>query len=202
MRSTLAHLTSAMRLSIVCLGALHAAPCIAQTAVSSMDELRRELAPGDVITVVGTDATPITGRLMRVGDDELQVRAATRRGAPRRGSPDLTIPFTAIESIERRRDSARNGAGVGAAIGAGVGGAMFVHAMVVDRNEMDEWAALYVGTAAVCTGLGALVGWAVDAAHSKPHIRFESPSARRTTVSVQPRYSRRGGIALAVSFSR
>ena len=30
---------------------------------------------------------------------------------------------------------------------------MFVHAIVIDRNEMDEWAALYVGAAAVCTGI-------------------------------------------------
>ena len=47
----------------------------------------------------------------------------------------------------------------------GVGAAMFLRAVVVDRNEMDEWAPLYLGGAAVCTGIGALVGWAIDAAN-------------------------------------
>ena len=79
---------------------------------------------------------------------------------------------------------------------------MFVHAIVVDRNEMDEWATLYAGAAAVCTGIGALIGWAIDAANSKPHIRFDASSGGRTKVSVQPVYSRGRGIALAVSFSR
>jgi hypothetical protein len=78
---------------------------------------------------------------------------------------------------------------------------MFVHAIVVDRNEMDEWAAQYVGAAAVCTGIGALIGWAIDAANSKPHVRLEA-SPGRTKVRVQPVYSGRGRIGLAVSFSR
>ena len=67
---------------------------------------------------------------------------------------------------------------------------------------MDEWATLYVGVAAVCTGIGALIGWAMDAANSKPHIRFDASSGGRTKVSLQPVYSRGHGIALAVSLSR
>ena len=79
---------------------------------------------------------------------------------------------------------------------------MFVHAFVVDRNEMDEWAPFYAGSTAVCTGIGALLGWAIDAARSKPPIRFDGTLEGRTTVSVQPVYARGRGIALAVSFSR
>ena len=44
----------------------------------------------------------------------------------------------------------------------------------------------YAGAAAVCTGIGALIGWAIDAANSKPHIRFDASSGGRTKVSVQP----------------
>ena len=78
---------------------------------------------------------------------------------------------------------------------------MFVHAFIIDRNEIGEWAPLYVGTAAICTGIGALIGWATDAASSKPHISFQV-SEGRTRVSVQPVYSRGRGIGLAVSISR
>ena len=196
MRSTLVRVTSVIPALIVSFGAIGASPCIAQTRVTSLEELQRELAAGDFVTIVPGDGQPVAGRLMRLGTADLDIRPVNKRG-PR----DVTIPFSAIQSLERPRDSARNGAAVGAGIGAGFGGAMFVSALVIDRNEIDEWAPFYVGAAAVCTGIGALIGWAVDAASSKPHIRFDPSSGGRTKVSVQPVYSRRG-IGLAVSVSR
>jgi hypothetical protein len=196
-RGTLAHVGLVIANLIVAFGAIGASPCIAQTRVTSVEELRRELAAGDFITIVPGDGQPVAGRLMRLGNVDLDVRLVNKRG-PR----DVTIPFDAIQSLERPRDSARNGAAIGAGIGAGFGGAMFIHAFVIDRNEIDEWATLYVGAAAVCTGIGALIGWAVDSASSKPHIRFDASSGGRTKVSLQPVYSRGRGIAIAVSVSR
>jgi hypothetical protein len=201
-RSTSAHGTFVSSILIVAFGVIGAAPCIAQAPVTSLEELRRELAAGDFITVVPAVGQPVAGRLVRFGHVDLEVRLANTYTRQERGPRDVTIPLNAIQSLERPRDSARNGAAIGAGVGAGVGGAMFVHAIVIDRNEMDEWATFYVGAAAVCTGIGALIGWAMDAANSKPHVRFDASSGKRTTVSVQPVYSRRGGLALAVSFSR
>ena len=154
-----------------------------------------------MITVVPSVGPPVAGRLIRLGSADLDIRPVDKRKAPERGR-DVTIALDALRSLERPRDSSRNGAALGAGIGAGFGGAMFVHAIVVDRNEMDEWAALYAGSTAVCIGIGALIGWAIDAASSKPHIRFDASSEGRTRVSVQPVSSRGRGIALAVSFSR
>jgi hypothetical protein len=160
------------------------------------------LVAGDFITLVPAVGQPVAGRLMRLGDVDLDVRLVDRRTRQERGPRVVTIPLDAIQSIDRPRDSARNGAAIGAGIGAGFGGAMFVHAIVIDRNEMDEWAPLYIGAAAVCTGIGALIGWAIDAANSKLHVRFDASPGGRTKVSVQPLYSRGRGIGLAVSFSR
>jgi hypothetical protein len=112
------------------------------------------------------------------------------------------MPLAAIQSLERRPDSARNGAAIGAGIGAGFGGAMFAYAFAIDRNELDEWAPFYIRAAAISAGIGALIGWATDAANSKPHIRFEPSASGRTNVSVHPVYLRGRGIAVAVSFSR
>jgi HAMP domain-containing protein len=201
-RSRLARVTFVMSNLIVAFGAIGASPCIAQTPVTSLEEMRRELAAGDFITIVPGDGQPVAGRLMRLGTIDLDVRLVNKRTPQERGPRDVTIPFTAIQSLERPRDSVRNGAVLGAGIGAAFGGAMFIHALVIDRNEMDEWTTPYVGGAAVCTGIGALIGWAVDAANSKPHIRFDASPGGRTKVSVQPMYSRGRGIALAVSFSR
>ena len=202
MNSTLAHVTLVISASIVAFGAIGASPCIAQTRGTSLEELHRQLAAGDFITVVPADGQPVAGRLMRFGSVDLDVRLVNTRTPQERGPRDVTIPLKAIQSLERPRDSARNGAAIGAGIGAGFGGAMFVRAIVIDRNEMDEWATFYVGAAAVCAGIGALIGWAMDAANSKPHIRFDASSGGRTKVSVQPVYARGRGIALAVSFSR
>lgn len=186
---------------IVAFGALGVTPCIAQTRVASLEELQRELAAGDFITVVTSAGRPVAGRLIRLDGVELEVRPAETRTS-RDPGPRVTMPLTAIHSIERPRDSARNGALLGAGIGAGAGGAMFITALLIDRNEIDEWAPAYAGAAAICTGIGALVGWAIDAANSKPHIRFDASSGGRTTVNVGALYSRGPGIMLAVSFSR
>ena len=202
MRSTLAHMTLVGSALIAVCSSIGASPCIAQTRVTSLEELRRELTLGDFITVVPAGGQPVAGRLMRLGLADLDIRPVDKRTSKARGPREVTVALTALQSLERPRDSARNGAALGAGIGAGFAGAMFIHAVVVDRNEMDEWAALYVGPAAICTGIGALLGWAIDAARSKPHIRFDASAEGKTKVSVQPVYSRGRGIALAVSFSR
>ena len=86
-------------------------------------------------------------------------------------------------------------------IGAGIGGAMFLTAMVIDANEMDEWAPLYLGFGAICTGVGALLGWVFDDATSKPHIRYDAATKGRKNVRVDPAIWPGRGIALIVSFS-
>jgi HAMP domain-containing protein len=195
MPSTSLHVRLVSGTLIVGFGLISVPASIAQPRLTSLEELRRELATGDFITVVPADGQPVAGRLMRLGNVDLDIRLA---GTPRR----VTIALDAIQSLERPRDSARNGAAIGASIGAGFGGALFVHAIVIDRNEIEEWAPVYAGVAAVCTGIGALIGWAMDAARSKPPIRFDVPSEGRPKLSAQPVYSRGRGIAITVSFSR
>jgi hypothetical protein len=184
----------------VIVAAVCTTPCVAQTRLTSPAELERELAEGDLITVVRTTGPPVAGRVLRITADSLAMRPVTKPAVQGTASRDLTISLSAIESLERPRDPVRNGALIGAGVGAGVGGAMFLTAFVIDRNEMDEWAPFYLGATAACTGIGALIGWAVDAAKSKPPLRFETSSGQRATVVVQPLRSRGAGIRLTVAF--
>jgi hypothetical protein len=108
--------------------------------------------------------------LQQFSSVNLALGSADRHAALTKGFRELSVPLDAIQRVERPRDRSRNGAAIGAGIGAGFGGAMFIRAMVVDRNEMDEWAPSYVTATAIFTGIGALIGWAIDAANSKPHI--------------------------------
>ena len=172
----------------------------AQVRVGTLDELRRALSPGDVISVVHTAGDSVSGRLLRLGDTDLDIRAETQERSGQQRRLDITIPLSAIQSLERPRDSSRNGALIGATVGAGVVGALVVYAVAVDRNEIDEWAPIYLAYGALSTGIGALVGWAVDSGHSKPHVRFDRRSTAATTVRVMPLLSRKPGLAVVVSF--
>jgi hypothetical protein len=169
-----------------------ASSALAQAATSSFDVLHRELGRGDEISVV-REGESLTGRLVRIGERDLDIRIAGPNGGR-----DVTILLNAIQSLERRRDSVRNGALIGAGIGAGLFGTMFIYAAAVDRNEMDEWAPGYLAGGAVIVGLGAVLGAAIDALHSKPPVRFDRGAPRAAKVRVVPVVSLRRGVGLAV----
>jgi hypothetical protein len=178
---------------------LDATAAVAQTRIGTFEALREHLAPGDVVSVVEVDGESITGRLLNIGQMHLDVRTVAPPSSGQTRRPlDLTIAADAIQSLERPRDSARNGAVIGAAMGGGIAGGLFAYAVAIDRNEIDEWAPIYLGYAAAFTGLGALLGWAIDSMHSKPHVAYRA-SLSPASVRVMPVLSGRG-IALGVSF--
>ena len=152
----------------------------AQVRVATLDELRRELSTGDLVSIVGSEPHAIKGRLTRVGDADLGLLVEPPvAGAESGRRLDVTIPYSALRSLERPRDSAKNGALIGAGIVGGFVLAMFTYALTVDRNELDEWGPTYLAAGSIMTGIGALAGWVIDRAHSKRHIRF----ARVSTAS-------------------
>src|SRR5688500_18794261 len=106
-----------------------ATPALAQTHLTRVETLSHHLSVGDSISLVHADGETVTGRLVRVGDADLDIRVVSRSnpGGERRRL-DLTIPLESIQSLERPRDSVRNGALLGAGIGAGVGAGMFIYA--------------------------------------------------------------------------
>ncbi len=185
---------------IVALDMIGASPALAQVRAATLDELRRELSPGDFISVVQTTGDSVKGRLLRFGDIDLDLQAETQQAPPEQRRLDLKIPLSAIQSLERPRDSSRNGVLIGAGVGAGVSLGMFIHAAAVDYNEIDEWGPDYLAMGAIFTGVGALVGWAIDSAHSKPNVRFDASSIATMRIRVVPLFSRGPGMALVVSF--
>lgn len=174
-------------------------PTLAQVQVATLEELRRELSPGDVISLVQTTGDSVRGRLVRFADTVLDIRTETRLATGTQ-HVDVTVLLATIRSLERPRDSPRNGVLIGAGVGAGVSLGMFIHAAAVDYNEIDEWGPDYLAMGAIVTGVGALVGWAIDSAHSKSHVRFDAPSAQTMRIRVAPLLARRKGMALVLSF--
>lgn len=172
----------------------------AQISPAAADRLRRQLKPGDFISIVQTTGDSVAGRLLRFGDTDIEIRAEIRQPAGQRRRLDVKIPHEVIRSLERPRDSSRNGALIGAGIGAGFSTGLFVYAAAVDYNEIDEWAPIYVKMGAVFTGLGALIGWAIDSAHSKPPVTFHASSTGSSIMRARGFASRGASMALVVSF--
>jgi len=170
----------------------------AQVRLSTLDDVRREVAPGDVVTIVGSTGDPTTGRLLRFGDTDLDIRTETLATTGQRQV--VTILLTDLKALERFRDSSRNGALIGAGVGGGIALGMFVYAAAVDYNEIDEWGSSYLALGGIFSGVGALTGWAIDRAHSKPHIRFDAAATGAARIRVVPLLVRGAGIALAVSY--
>lgn len=169
--------------------------------VATLEELRRELSPGDFISVVQTTGDSVRGRLRRFGDTDIDLEGETQQAAPKQGRPPaLKIPLSAIQALERPRDPSRNGALIGAGIGGGSALAAFVYAAAVDYNEIDEWGPTSLAIGGLYTGLGALAGWAIDRARSKPHIRFDAPSPGTVSIRPVPSLSRGPGMAMVLSF--
>lgn len=160
-----------------------AVPTLAQVQVTTLDELRRELRGGDLVSIVQTTGTSVEGELLRVGEADLDVKA--QHGLK------VTVPFDVIRSLDRRRDTLTNGVLIGAAVGAAPFAGLFIYGMAVDMNEIDEWAPVYLALGGIGAGIGALVGLGVDSAISKPRLRFDAvPMISRS----------RKGMQFAVSF--
>lgn len=184
---------------IVALVTIGTSPALAQARQTTLEELRHELSPGDFISLVQSSGETVNGRLVGFGDSALDIRSETREATGKQRL-DITVPLATIRSLDRPRDSSRNGLIIGAGIGGGLVLGMFVYAAAVDYNEIDEWAPMYLAMGAVYTGVGALVGWAIDSAHSKPHLRFNAPSADTMKIGVAPLLARGKGMAFVVAF--
>ena len=193
----------------VCFGLASAADGRAQPAVSTVAagdvlsvteaNLRRELGRGDVVSIVQSTGETVTGRVLRVSDTVLELRSDPTSTGGQARRLDLSIPLSEIASLDRPRDSLRNGMLIGAGIGAGVGIGFLSYTFAVDANESDEWLAVYmVGTAAVA-GIGALVGLAIDAVHSKPGLRYRREGVT-SAVRVGPIFAHGRGVAVVVTF--
>jgi hypothetical protein len=185
---------------VVAIAGAGAGTAVGQVRLSSVEDVRRAVARGDAIAIVRDSGGTIKGKVLRVGDATLDIRADGEATTGQRRLLDVTIPWTDLVSLERPRDSSRNGALIGAGVGGGFWLAMFVYAAAVDYNEIDEWAPAYAAAGAISAGIGALAGWAIDRAHSKPHIRFEVPTAGRMTIRAEPLRSGRPGLAIVLSF--
>jgi HAMP domain-containing protein len=169
----------------------------AQVQLSSLDEVRREVAAGDAVSIVRKSGGPIAGWVIRIADTTLEVRP--KRPDHRQGLA-VTVPLDDLTSLERLRDTSRDGALIGAGVGGGAALALIAYAAAVDYNEIDEWGPIYAAAGTVVTGIGALAGWAIDRSRFKPLVRFDARPSGSVTTRLAPLPGRRRSLAIVVGF--
>lgn len=151
-------------------------PAAAQVEVRTvtLQTLATVLSRKDPVIIVQLSGEVVRGRFVAFGDDSVKVEIdVPRLGGQASKTRTIGIPLGTIRSVERLPDSPGEGAVIGLAVGAIIGAANFIGGMAVDQNEMDEWAGGALLGGVMTAGLGAVLGWMGDAAHSKPHIRFD-----------------------------
>ena len=102
MRSSAARAILVLSISVIAFGLMGASPVLAQTRVSSLEELRRVLDPGDMIVVAQSVGEPVAGRLTRLGDAHLDLRLVDTRisqVAARVMSASRSMPFARSNGV-------------------------------------------------------------------------------------------------------
>jgi hypothetical protein len=108
----------------------------------------------------------------------------------------IRVSRSVIQSLERKRDSTKDGAIIGAAIGAGFG--LFL-VFAGDPHKPRELASS-LATEAVTTAIGGASGWTIDLVRSKPHLEFEASPEAGLKIHVMPLLARDGqGLAVVAS---
>jgi hypothetical protein len=138
------------RLSLLALGFFlgFCQPIAAQTANRPFADLGHYLHPGDTI-VVARATGEIQGRLVRLSPTSLAIREGQR-------GPEREIPATLVTAIEKVDTAMGKGALIGALVSVPL-------AMANGEGcSPNSCGAFVVGTVAVVTGIGAIIGYAHD----------------------------------------
>jgi hypothetical protein len=125
----------------------------AQEPASSFDSLAGRIQVGQWIWVTDTAGREVRGRLERISNDTLVLKA------------DGVVPMAAadVRRIRARdRDSVKNGTLVGLVVGGGMGTAWYIGAIADDSGDIDARVECAEGFT-VFPALGAVGGLAIDA---------------------------------------
>ena len=164
---------------------------VAASAQTDADEIRRRVKQGQKILIVDDQGRQLTGRIGELRADTLMLLVGRDRS---------DVAYDRILSIDRPRDGVSDGALKGLAVGAGLGLVAALAAAGDDSGFLDFGFADVAPIAVpVLGGIGALVGWALDASIRHQPNLYRRPSATRINLSPTVGRSRRG-MAISVSW--
>ena len=163
----------------------------AASAQTDADEIRRRVKEGQKVLIVDDQGRELTGRIGELRADALMLRVGRDRS---------DVPYDRILRIDRPRDGVSDGALKGLAVGAGLGLVAGLAAAGDDAGFLDFGFADVAPVAVpVLGGIGALVGWALDASIRHQPNLYRRTSATRINLSPTVGRSRRG-MAISVSW--
>jgi hypothetical protein len=158
----------------------------AQAVVSSLEELRLELAPGQTVSIQDRDGKTISGTLSAVTAQAITLRRKT--GDVQTVAADRVA---AVATVDSNENGMLVGAGVGA-VPAVIMGAMLGTRCANEGGSCLGHIGLYGG---MFIGIGTAIGYAVDSAsdNGKRFTLTRFGVGTETRVTVSPVASLRGG---------
>jgi hypothetical protein len=162
------------------------APLHAQQPVTSFDELRRQVTPGETIFVTDANGSTLKGSLVQISGPSLEVRVPHEEAPRRISKRDVN------NVVAERRDPVWNGMLIGFATGA-------VPGVLMELAQSSKFDARGpVGLAAV----GFLTGWLIDVVNKeKVTVFVHAPARQSRSVGVAPLLGKSaGGIQMSVKF--
>lgn len=162
------------------------APVRAQEPVTSFDELRRLVIPGETVFVTDANGTTLKGSLVQVTGPSLEVRAAHEEAPRRIQERDVN------NVVAERRDPLWNGMLIGFATGAVPGVLM----ELAQPSKFDAHGP--IGLAAV----GFLTGWLIDVVNKERVTVFvHAPARQSRSIGVAPLLGKAAaGVEMSVKF--
>lgn len=180
--------------SVALLAALAFCPFAATNAEAqqarSFDELQLFAKPGDRITLTDVQGKVSRGTVVRLTDTALLLK--TMNSTQEFSETDVR------EVRQKLRDSLKNGWLIGGAIGAGLGTAVSVR----NCSRLGWCGSAEVAMVGIYSGLGMLIGTAVDASIQKTSVVFQHRDRGSLThISLAPVFGKgRKGLSICVSF--
>jgi hypothetical protein len=166
-----------------------------QEPAASFDALAGRIQIGQRIWVTDTAGREVRGRLERLSNDGLVLKAS---GLETFAAPDIR------RVRARARDSLKNGTLIGLAIGGAMGTTWCIGAIADDSGDIDARVECAEGFI-VFPALGAVIGLAVDALiPGKVRVIYQAPPSRKVSPArllVGPLFSSGAkGVAVAFAF--
>jgi hypothetical protein len=159
----------------------------AQEVASSLDELRQLVRVGDTVSVTDLQGRQTQGRIAEISSSSLGLMVGETR---------TDFSEDDLDTVSRR-DSRWNGTLWGLAVGAAIG-------VSFEKGLADEYGREDIGYGSVVVpfaGLGAGVGFAVDAMIKGRRIIYTSRASATKNATVAPVWnSRRKGIFVSLRF--
>ncbi len=153
---------------LAALGLLLSIPAVASAQTPAFKDLATRLAPGSRVQVLDVSGRTISGRIQKIGDEEIVVAAETNT---------IAVPARDVSRIAIPRHGKRNGFLIGAALGTFVG---------VESARFVDGSGAKVAMPLMGVGVYGAIGLGLGSLWPAQRVVYRAPGASGTSIAMTP----------------